>query len=60
VALDVPTMANPPQLRPEHFGKWVAVRGVKVVAYAVDYDELAADPRVRPEDDVFFVSESTP
>ena len=60
MALDVPTIENPPKLRPEHFGKWVAVRGVEVVAYAADYDELAADARVRPEDSVFFVSESTP
>jgi len=47
-----------PELGPEHLGKWVAVRGTEVVAFAEDYNELVRDARVHCEDDVFFVAES--
>jgi hypothetical protein len=58
MALDVSTSHKSPELGPEHFGKWVAVRGGEVVAFAENYDKLVQDVRVRSEDDVFFVAES--
>jgi hypothetical protein len=58
MTLDVSTSQQGPELGPEHLGKWVAVRGAEVVAFAEDYKELAQDARVRSEDDVFFVAES--
>ena len=58
MALDVSTSRQSPELGPEHLGKWVAVRGAEVVAFAENYDKLVQDARVRSEDDVFFVAES--
>jgi hypothetical protein len=58
MTLDVSTSQQSPELGPEHLGKWVAVRGGEVVAFAEDYSELVQDARVRAEDDVFFLAES--
>jgi hypothetical protein len=38
-------------------GKWVAVRGPKVVAHADDEETLRAHPAVREDDDVYPVGD---
>jgi hypothetical protein len=46
--------SSPPEGDLEHYtGKWVAVRGGRVVASAADEEALRADPAVREGDDVY-------
>jgi hypothetical protein len=47
---------NAPDLEP-YDGKWVAVRGSKVVAHAEDEEALRAHPAVREGDDVYPVGD---
>jgi hypothetical protein len=41
-----------------HAGKWVALRGRRVAASAVSYQELQGNPRVRDSDAVYHVPPS--
>lgn len=49
-------MNEKPDLEP-YDGKWVAVRGARVVAHAEDEETLRAHPAVRDGDDVYPIGE---
>jgi len=38
-----------------HSGKWIALRGARVAASAVTYEQLQGNPRVRATDMVYHV-----